>query len=127
MSSSLSLRRLVVSASLLTLSACSGSSTPTEGAPPDPRNRVVAPACADPAPLLGSFDPRTPGYIVVLVDGTNFEASVTALAARHGFRVERVYATIHGFFAHLEPETVAALRCEPQVSYLEHDQVVRAF
>ncbi|HVF59634.1 MAG TPA: protease inhibitor I9 family protein [Thermoanaerobaculia bacterium] len=77
--------------------------------------------------MLGSFDPRAPGYIVVLVDGKDLEASVATLAARHGFQVEGVYAVIHGFSAHLEPETVAALRCEPQVSYIEHNQIFQAF
>ena len=131
MSSSRSTLRFVACASLLALSACNGSSTPTETtppppAPPSPVVPTVAPACANPAPLLGKFDPRAPGYLVALVSAKNFEATVATLAARHGFQVEYFYETIHSFAVRLEPETVAALRCELQVKFIEHNQILYA-
>jgi hypothetical protein len=85
---------------------------------------VLPPACADPAALLGTYDVRAPGYIVVFREGVDPEAETARLGAMHDFEPMYVYAAaLRGFAALLSPQAVAAIRCESSVHYVEHDAV----
>jgi subtilisin family serine protease len=80
------------------------------------------------APLNGSAA-RTaiPGkYIVVLRQGTVKTPGVLAPLRRQS-RISREYSgALRGFAAALTPAQLAAVRADPQVAYVEADQVVRA-
>jgi peptidase inhibitor I9 len=52
-------------------------------------------------------------------------ARATELEQRHGFTATYRYSSaIKGFAARLPANTVAALRCEPDVAYIEEDAEV---
>lgn len=112
----------------LALATCGGGSSPsapTSETGADP-STVIEPACAEPAPLEGTYDPRAPGYIVSFEQGTDARATADRLAERYGFEVQRVFQSLPGFSAELTPETVAQIRCEPVVVLVEHDGTVQA-
>lgn len=95
--------------------------------PAAPVGQLVAPLCVDPAPLLGSADPRAPGYIVVFHDSLDARVETARLAARYDFVPSHVYEfALRGFSAQLSTPVVAEVRCEASVSYVEHDGVVAA-
>jgi hypothetical protein len=53
---------------------------------------VVAPACEQPAPLDGNWNPKTPGYIVMFTEDVNDARSLTyQLADKHGFMPDSVF------------------------------------
>jgi hypothetical protein len=82
------------------------------------------PQCLKPAPLLGSYDSRAPGYIVQYRDGVDPVAETSALAAKYQFTPTSVYTVaLHGFAALLSAEAVAGVRCERTVLEVEHDAV----
>jgi len=115
---------------LVALATCGGGPSPTAPAASAPATdpaTVIEPSCGDPAPLEGTYDPRAPGYIVSLEQGTDAQATADDLAARYGFEVQRVFQSLPGFSAELTPEVVAAIRCEPVVVLVEYDGVVQAF
>jgi hypothetical protein len=88
-------------------------------------NRLPVPPCADSAPLLGTYNPAAPGYMVQFRDGVDAAAEAALLADRYGFVVDIVYqAGPKGFAAKLSSATVAVLRCEPAVASIEYDGVV---
>ena len=79
-----------------------------------------------PAPLHGSPDPATPGYIVVYRDGTNADDVTDELAEAHGFTPRHVFRNaLPGFAAELSDDALAAVRRHPAVKYVEHEGVVR--
>jgi hypothetical protein len=83
--------------------------------------------CAQPAPLLGRYDPAAPGFIVQYRDGIDAVSETSRLASRYDFTPTYVYtAALHGFAAPLTPDVVASLRCESSVASVEHDGVVHA-
>jgi hypothetical protein len=87
--------------------------------------RQPIPPCLDSAPLLGTFDPAAPGFIVQFHDSVDAAAEASRLAALYGFTTTFVYqAAIKGFAADLSLATVAMLRCEPAVAVIEYDGVV---
>ena len=113
------LTSLLVSVSLLSV-ACHDFAAPA----PDPVANVVPPPCADPAPLLGTTDPRVPGYIVVFDDSVDGSQETARLAVEYGFEPTHVYQfALQGFSAELPPSVVAKVRCEPTVNLVEHDQL----
>jgi len=87
----------------------------------------VAPACADPAPLLGMYDPRAPGYGVLYYPAIDAVATTAELARRYGFAPRYVYDSLPGFAALLSPQAVAGIRCERTVKLVEYDSVVTLF
>lgn len=94
--------------------------TDSEYTPVSPRqtvfHRMAVPPCADSAPLIGSYTPAVPGFLVRLRDGVDATFEAALLADRYGFVVSAVYQTpIKAFDANLPPATVAVLRCEPVV------------
>ena len=105
------LRFALLSSTLLLAAACQNSSGPQL-------------SCLQPAPLLGQANSMAPGYIVVYHPGVDPVAETSRLAARYGFTPTRLYtAALLGFSASLTPTSVGGLRCEPSVSYMEHDGV----
>ena len=83
---------------------------------------VIDPACENPAPLhLTPF--AAEGWIVVFNDGINAIDETTALADRLGFTASYIYSGggFEGFFADLTAETIAALRCEASVRYVQQN------
>ncbi len=106
-----------------------GTWTVSDGYPPAQLtfSREPVPPCSDSAPLLGTFDPAAPGYIVRFRDSVNADSEATLLAERYGFTVQSVYqVTIKGFAAQVSRPTVAVLRCEPAVASVSYDSVVTA-
>ena len=86
---------------------------------------VLRPPCATPAPLFGTADPRVPGYVVVFHDSIDGGQETARLAAEYGFEPTHVYRfALQGFSAELRPSVVAAVRCEPTVDFVEHNQLV---
>lgn len=89
----------------------------------DPANLKLA--CTSPAPLVGSFDPRAPGYLVLLRSDVDVSSTVEALADKYGFEAGAIWEhALRGFFAVVPDETVRALRCEAAVQLIEHNAVV---
>jgi hypothetical protein len=90
-----------------------------------PGAEVVPPPCASPAPLLGTPNPAAPGIIVSYRSSVDPVTETARLAALYGFTPSHVYAyAIKGFAADVPPATVADLRCETTVSFVEYDAVV---
>src|SRR5262249_3915693 len=85
-----------------------------------------------PAPLhgVGTVGALPGRYIVVLKGGAVTRDGSTpamARAARVGVRVERRFGrALHGFAAALSGSQLAVLRADPDVAYIEADQVVHA-
>lgn len=87
--------------------------------------RELVPPCADSVPLLGTYNPAAPGYMVEFRDSVDAAAEAALLADRYGFTVQSLYqAAPKGFAAQLSPATVAVLRCESAVASIEHDGIV---
>jgi hypothetical protein len=92
--------------------------------PLGPGVEIVPPACVNPAPLLGQYDGRAPGYIIDLKDGVDVIVETDRLATRYNFTPTHVYdAVLGGFSANLTPAAVAGLRCENTVNYIEFNQL----
>ncbi|HEV7588734.1 MAG TPA: S8 family peptidase [Longimicrobium sp.] len=89
---------------------------------------LTAPQAA--APLMASApDARTvpDRYIVVLKAGADAPGLAQRTANAHGGTVHFVYqAALNGFAATLPPQAVEALRHNPQVDYIERDQIMYA-
>ncbi len=82
-------------------------------------SRVVAPACTNPAPLVGQFNPRAPLLLVIFRDGVAADAEISDLTAKFAFTP--VLRWPFGFAALLTPEALAGVRCEASVRLVEHD------
>lgn len=87
---------------------------------------IATPVCSDPAPLKGVPDSGIEDqYIVVFVEGTAARVTAERYADSYNFTPRYVYEhALLGFAATLSKEVVAAIRCEPEVDYVEHDQKV---
>ena len=108
----------LVAAAAVGLSACHDSSNP------------VAPG-ADPQLPAAQFREAGPipgRYIIVFKDAVRDPADLgVALAAAHGGQVEHTYtAAIKGFAAKLPDRAITALASNPNVAFIEQDQVVHA-
>jgi subtilisin family serine protease len=116
---------ILVTAAGLGLAACSDISGPRTAAP--------APEGGGPEPLLatasaGSGAEVIPGqYIVVFNESvTDAVGKAKNKAAKHKGKLKHAYkAAIKGFAAELSDAAVAALRADPDVAYVEQDQVMR--
>ncbi len=88
--------------------------------------RQIEPTCADSAPLLGTYDPAAPGYIVRFRDSVDAAAEGARLAARYGFTTTFVYQyALKGFAsADMSAATAAVLRCEPSVASIGYNGIV---
>ena len=107
---------------LLAALACGEGDTPF-----DPDRQLAT--CDDPAPLYGSRDERVPDRYAVVFDESASAAVVTARLERtYGFTAEYVYAhALQGFAAELPVATMQAIRCEPEVRFVEHDAWVQLY
>ena len=81
------------------------------------------------APLIGtdSKDAIPGQYIVVMKDGVSTQSMNTAMDAVRqgkGNEVLHSYSVIPGFAAKLDAATLAALRSDPSVAYVEQDKMV---
>ena len=79
--------------------------------------------CSDPVPVLGTFDPAAPGYIVLFQDGVDGQAETSRLSTLHGFQPTHVFQSIQGFSAEFSADILEQLRCEPSSKSIGHDQV----
>lgn len=100
--------------------ACARDAEPT--ALPEMALQAV---CTDPAPLLGTPDPRAPGYIVAFHEGTDAVQETERLAEKYGFTPTHIYTgtVLTGFSAVLSKQTVEAIRCEPTVKSVTYDSL----
>ena len=81
-------------------------------------------SCQKLAPLNGNKNDRELGYIVVFKDDVDSKEIATTLAAAHGFVIDHIYEyTIKGFAAKMSDTSLAAVRCESAVKYVEYDQI----
>ncbi len=86
---------------------------------------IVSPPCAEPAPLLGHVNPQVGGYIVMYRAGTDGQQETGRLAAKYQFTPRFVFTHgTQGFSALLAPDVLAAVRCEPSVSFTEYNAAV---
>ena len=97
----------------------------------------VAAACADTGPRSAEADEAAlpvqeakliPGqYIVILRPSAPATQIMNAVVPMPGVRVRNVYvAAVNGFAAKLSPEALAQLQADPNVAYIEQDQVMTA-
>jgi aqualysin 1 len=122
------LRRLVLTvAAGLGLAACSDVSAPRATSPTEEHGGAEPLLTAAPA---GGGSEVIPGqYIVVFKESAvDPVGKAKEKAARHNGKLKHVYkAAIKGFAAELSDAAVAALRADPDVAYVEPDQVMRAW
>ena len=115
----MNVRRMIVIGCLVAPVAC--TQTPVE-----PQAAVVKPPCGDPVPLLGTYNSQAPGYIVAFREGTIVSTEVARLSSRFQFTPTDVWASaVLGFAAQLPAATVAALRCDAAVAFIERNNVVQ--
>jgi hypothetical protein len=81
----------------------------------------IAPACSNPAPLARSRD-RAPGHLITYVEPVDAKQTTAALAAKYGFSPQKIWdPPVPGFLAILDTRTVAGLRCEPSIKFIEEN------
>lgn len=110
---------LVAATLLLLVAGCSRS----PGSLTSPSARV------GPAPLIAAGPGAhavSGSYIVVLEDHAGSTDAITReMSQRHAFRTQLRYSSaLHGFAARLDSSTLALVRRDPRVAYVEEDQVV---
>jgi subtilisin family serine protease len=110
--------RFAVALSALVLAACAES--PTTPTVPLQQGPVQAPL------IRAERDGVEGQYIVVLKDGAAATSEkAQAKASRKGGKLKHAYAAVlNGFAAELSDEAVAEMRLDPEVAYIEQDQVV---
>jgi hypothetical protein len=81
--------------------------------------------CASPAPVEDSGTAAVPSMIVVFKSSVKPRVQTLELVQKYGFQVVHFYeAALPGFSARLPYSTIAQLRCEPTVSYLQFDSLL---
>lgn len=85
----------------------------------------VAPACAKPAPLMGKYDRRAPGYVIELKGTTqDFWPTVGRWEREYSLHVDSKQYLFNMIQVTMTPGEVARLRCDPAVKFIEHNGVV---
>jgi hypothetical protein len=73
----------------------------------------------------GESPDATHGFIVIYRSGIDAVSETARLAGKYGFVARYLYTSaLSGFAADLRNDTVARLRREPSVDYIERDQPV---
>ena len=86
--------------------------------------RLDVPPCSDSVPLLGTFNPSAPDFIVRFQDTVNAAVESARLGALYGFTPTSVYTSaLRGFAAAIPMSTVTVLRCEAKVTSVSYDAV----
>jgi hypothetical protein len=85
----------------------------------------VAPTCAQPAPLLGKYDRRAPGYFIA-INGTvpEFWSTLARWDHEYSMHVDSKYSKTNVIQVTPTPAEVARLRRDPAVKFIEHNGVV---
>ena len=114
------MKRFALLAVAATVTACADPSSPT-AAQPDGPNLALAPAGAESEPIPGQ-------YLVVFDDGVaDAPGLARRLTAAQGGTLRFTYEhAVKGFAAKLSEQAAEALARNPNVAYVEQDQVVRA-
>jgi hypothetical protein len=100
---------------LLCLTLCGCRTTPL----------TVAPACAKPAPLVGTYDPRAPGYGIELNGAAqDFWPTVGRLEREYSLHVDSKQYLFNMIQLTSTPGEVDRLRCDPAVKLIEYHGVV---
>ncbi|MFY0529635.1 protease inhibitor I9 family protein [Archangium gephyra] len=110
-------------ASCLVLTACGGGSAPANEEA-DARMALYVASCESPAPLHLSPGEKVPDSYIIVFDEALEDpfARIDQLEGKYGFTSDfRWKAALKGFSATLSPETVGALRCEPDVDYIDEN------
>ena len=115
-------------ASFLGLIAC-GSGLVPDSKEVDARMALYAASCESPAPLHLTPGEKVPDSYIIVFDEALEDpfARIDQLVKKYGFISEfRWKAALKGFSATLSPETVAGLRCEADVDYIDENSWVLA-
>ncbi|CAA9299414.1 MAG: Alkaline serine exoprotease A precursor [uncultured Gemmatimonadaceae bacterium] len=114
------MKRFALLAVAAAVTACADPSSPT-AAQPDGPNLALAPAGAESEPIPGQ-------YLVVFDDGVaDAPGLARRLTAAQGGTLRFTYEhAVKGFAAKLSEQAAEALARNPNVAYVEQDQVVRA-
>jgi hypothetical protein len=85
----------------------------------------VTPACAKPAPLLGKYDRRAPGY-EISINGSvaDYWSTLARWDREYSMLVESRQVLFKLIQVTPTPDEVARLRCDPAVKSIEHNGVV---
>jgi hypothetical protein len=110
----MTITKLVFGAVALTIAGCA-----VQSAGP----RVVEPQCEQPVPLTGSWNPAAPGYSVTLREDAAHRR-VSALEKAYSLRPYYWYGTTQVYFAKVDGQTLARMRCEPEVESIEYDEAI---
>jgi len=71
---------------------------------------------------LNQYNPEAPGYLVKFKDGVNTAQAAQTLAQKYGFTPVYIWEALGGFATpDLPRETIAQLRCEPVIDYMEYN------
>ncbi|MDP9312374.1 MAG: protease inhibitor I9 family protein, partial [Chloroflexota bacterium] len=87
---------------------------------------LVLTALSRPAAAAPQNGDKVPGqYIVVFKDSVaDVAAKVDAVAAQHGLGVQRIYShALKGFAAKIPDARLAKLQADPDVKFIDQDQV----
>jgi hypothetical protein len=85
----------------------------------------VTPACAQPAPLLGKYDRRAPGYEIAINGSVaDYWSTLARWDHEYSMLVESKQVLFKMIQVTPTPNEVARLRCDPAVKFIEHNGVV---
>jgi hypothetical protein len=106
---------LRLAAVLFCLALCSCRSAPFD----------VTPNCAQPAPLVGKYDHRAPGYGIELKGSVQeFWPTLARWDHEYSLHVDSKLYLLNMIQVTLTPAEVGRLRCDPAVKLIEHHGVV---
>ena len=80
------------------------------------------PSCVEPAPLIGTFDPAAPEYMVEFHAGVDPAEETAKLERQYGFRRRYLFTAVSpGLSAMFDDDVRDSLRCERAVKSVEYD------
>ena len=82
------------------------------------------PACTNPARLEGHPDPRAPGAFIAFKPGVEPIAAARRVIQKYHFNTANQYSWGAIFSSDIDLKLIPLIRCEPDVEYLEFNQVV---